>query len=154
MIPNPNGPWCFAREAIALTGPEIYDPMWAVAAEIAARNGELDESLALFGRALDGFAWVGEFTTIGVVLARIATLLVDQDPEVAAVLQGVADALAPGFHHDPRTFQAYERAIAVEDATLGAERRLSLHEQGRAMSYTDAVAFANAAINRSLAEGT
>jgi hypothetical protein len=141
------------REAVARTGPQEQNNTWAIAGEVAARNGETREALVYFGRAIDSYAWLGERITVGVMAERVAGLLADGDPEATAVLQGFSAALAPDFAHAPGTVEAHDRSVATVDAALGAERRRALHERGMAMSVAEAVVYIDAAIARRVADG-
>ena len=68
------------------------------------------------------------------------------------MLQGVGDALVPGFHHAPHTTEALERGVAIVDESLGTDRGATLRADGMTRSDADAVAYAKAAIARYLIE--
>jgi len=70
------------------------------------------------------------------------------------VLEGAGDALAPGYGHARHTLEARDHAIAALDTSLGAARRQELYYQGTTMTDNEAVAYADAAITRSLGEGS
>src|SRR4029077_16316338 len=114
--------------------------------------GDRRDALAYFAKAIDALHWFGNRAMLGTNLDRIASLLADRDPEATAVLQGVGDARHPDFTNSPHHVEAHERAVALVDASLGAERRHALHDQGLAMNDPDAVDYAHAAIARYLSE--
>jgi tetratricopeptide (TPR) repeat protein len=149
---DPERALALAREAVALSAPGQHNAACGIAGDLAARQGYRRDALAYFAQAIDSLHWVGNRTGLGAVLGSVASLLADHDPQAAAVLQGAGDALAPGYSHAAHTIEATARAIATEDATLGATRRHELHTQGTAMNDNDLVAYANAAITRSLAD--
>ena len=55
---------------------------------LAARDGDQRDALACSARGIDAFRWLGQRLALGTVLGRLADLLVDSDPEAAAVVQG------------------------------------------------------------------
>jgi tetratricopeptide (TPR) repeat protein len=140
-----------AREAIDLAGPSEHSTSWSIAADLAARHGDRRDALTYAAKAIETLQWLGNRTALGNVIGRtVAPLLVDDDLEATAILQGAGDALAPGYAHAPHTLEAEQRASATLDATLGAARRHELYARGMAMTDTEAVAYANSAIARSL----
>jgi tetratricopeptide (TPR) repeat protein len=149
---EPQRALALAREAVARIGPGGRSMVWAIAGDLAARNGEQREALALFAKAIDDAHWLALRVPLGVILARVAILLNDRDLEAAAVLQGAGDTITPGYAHARHHLEAQEQAIATIDASLGATRRHELHAQGAAMSDTDAVNYAKDAIARNLAQ--
>jgi hypothetical protein len=101
---------------------------------------------------LDAALWIGSRQPIGTIVARVATLLADSDPEAAAVLQGAGEAITPGFAHAAHHLAARDQAITTIDTALGGTRRDELHAQGATMTDAEAVDNAKAAIARQLAE--
>ena len=148
---EPERALALAQEAVALTAPGAHNLACAFAGDLAARLGRRRDALASFGEAIDTMHWLGNRTGLGTIVGRVADLLVDDDPEACAVLQGAGDALVPGYTHAPHTVEDHERAIVMMDATLGAERRHELYLDGQAMSDGDAADYAIAAIMRILA---
>ncbi len=61
------------------------------------------------------------------LIGRVASVLVADDPEATAVLQGAGDDLAPGYAHAPHVVEAERHAVAAVDTTLGAARRHELY---------------------------
>jgi predicted ATPase len=147
---EPRRALALAREAVELTAPGEANIALAIAGELAARYGDRQEALAYMARAIDTFYWLGGRLALGTIIGSAALLLDEGDPEAAAVLLGVGDAMAPGFTHDRRRVEAAERAIETLDASIGHGRRLELYDHGKAMDDADAVACARAAIARSL----
>jgi predicted ATPase/class 3 adenylate cyclase len=149
---DPARAYAVVREVLALD-PRRRAPMpLAFAADLAARNGDVEEALALFAEAVPMMLWQGILYGVGTVIVRVGVLIADRDPEAAAVLDGAGEALAPGFMHAPHTVSARERAVATTVAALGEARRAELYAQGLAMNDDDAVDYALAAINRYLSE--
>ena len=143
-----------AREAIELAGAPDHNLAWSIAGDLAARHGDRRDALVYMGRAIETHHWLGQRLPLGTVIGRVGSLIADNDPEAAAVLQGAGDARASGFAHAPHTVEAEKRAIAIIDAALGEPRRHELYAQGAAMTDADAIAYAKSAITRSLARDT
>ena len=89
---------------------------------------------------------------LGLVFGRVATLLVDREPEAAAVLLGKGDALAADYAHARHHIEAVEHATELLDSSLGPARRHELYSHGVAISDAEAVECADAAIARYLAQ--
>jgi hypothetical protein len=141
-----------ARETVALDPRRRQSFPLGILAELAARNGLEDEALEYFAVAIRMTHWQNIRFGVGAMLVRVGTILADQDPEAATVLDGAGDALTPGFVHHADTAAARERAVATTVRSLGASRRAELFARGAAMTDEDAVDFAIAAINRYLSE--
>jgi hypothetical protein len=124
----------------------------AIAGDLAARNGEPREALVYLAGAVQIMHWQGQLFGVGTLLVRVATVLVDRDPEAAMIVDGAGEALAPGFVHSPDTAAARAQAVANATAALGDARRAELHAQGLQMSGDKAVASVTEAVNRYLAE--
>jgi tetratricopeptide (TPR) repeat protein len=147
---EPERALALAREAVEGLGPGERSMAWAMAGHLAAQQGNEGEALQYMARAIEDLQWLGNRVGMGAVIRRLADLFAESDPEATAVLQGAGDALVPGYAHTPHTLKAREQAIATLDASIGAARRHELHQQGNAMTDDEAVAYANAAINRRL----
>jgi tetratricopeptide (TPR) repeat protein len=141
------------RETIEVAGPG-NNIAWSIAGDLAARHGDRRDALAYMDKAIDTFHWLGQRMPLGNIIGRVAGLLADRDPEAAAALQGAGDIRSSGFAHAPHTVEAEKNAIAIIDATIGETRRHELYAQGAAMTDTDTVAYAKAAITRTLADDT
>jgi predicted ATPase/class 3 adenylate cyclase len=151
---DPERALALAREALALARMGANSPSWAIAGDLAARRGRYEEALQYMAKAIDTFHWLGNRTALATVIGRVGDLLADTDPEAAAVLQGAGDALAPGYAHAPHSLEARHHAIAIEDASLGGACRRELHDQGASMTDDEAATYAQAAITRSLGDGS
>jgi hypothetical protein len=150
---HPERALALLREAIEVSAPRKRGPLgqvWAVAGHVAAIHGDEHDALAFYGKSLDEISFLGHRPILGAVLARVGDLLTGDDPEAAAVLHGVGDALAPGFVVPPDTAEAHKHVVATLDASLGESRHNDLHAQGAAMDEGHAVAYAQAAISRIL----
>jgi hypothetical protein len=140
------------REAVVVMGPTELSMIWGIAGDLAARNNERSEAFEYFAKSLDTTLWLGARLPLGAIVARIATMLADTDPETAALLQGAGQAITPDFRHAAHHLAAHEQAVTTIDDALGAERRNELEALGAAMTDTEIVDYANAAIARQLAE--
>jgi predicted ATPase/class 3 adenylate cyclase len=141
-----------ARHLVEVVVPGERSVTWAIAGDLAARNGERREALAYTAKAIDDFYWLGQRMGLGTVIGRAGLLLLEVEPEAAAVLGGAGDAIAPGFAHAPHVMQERRDAIAALDTALGPTRHAELHAQGMTMNDADAVAYAHAAISRNLGD--
>jgi tetratricopeptide (TPR) repeat protein len=148
---EPDQALALARQVVARLGRD-ESMGWGIAGDIAARNGERLEALAYFDRAIETHYWVGRGGTLGPVLARVGALLADHDPEVAAVLFGAADTIAPAFAHSHHHIAAREQAMTTLERLIGTPRLAELHARGEALTDYDAAQLAHAAISRALGE--
>jgi tetratricopeptide (TPR) repeat protein len=149
---EPERALALARGALELIRPGERSLAWAMAGDLAARQGDQRGALEYFAKAIDDAHWLANYPGLGTMIGRAGDLLADSNAD-AAVLQGIGDALAPGYAHAAHTLAARQQAIATLDASLGAARREELYEEGKAMSLDDAVAYAHTAITRRLREG-
>jgi predicted ATPase/class 3 adenylate cyclase len=149
-IAEPERALVLTREVVANVPPGQPFGSWPIAGEIAANNGEHYEALEYFDRGLDALYWAGQRTGLGPVFGRVATLVADSDPEAAAILLGVSDALAPRFSHSPDHLAAREHVDRVLEGALGHDRRTELYANGSIMSDADAVRYAHQAIRHAL----
>jgi predicted ATPase/class 3 adenylate cyclase len=150
---EPERALALAREVVGLLGPEqTQTVVWAIAGDIAARNGQRLEALAYLDKNIEGLAWVGQRTGLGPVLALLGTVLADDDPEAAAVLLGAADSMAPAYAHARHHLDARKKANRTLEGLIGRARYEELHAQGEAMSHSDTVRYAHDAISRALDE--
>jgi predicted ATPase/class 3 adenylate cyclase len=148
---QPERALALAREAVELSAASgVETPVWAIAGDLAARQGEHREALEFFTKAIDAFSWLGVRPVLGSLFGRVADLLADDDPEAAAVLLGAGDAFAPGFVQAPHVVEVRRHAVTTLETALGLPRRHELYAQGMVMNEEAAVAYAHAAISRSL----
>jgi len=147
---DPQRALALAREAVELERPGEHRLSWAIAGDLAARQGDHHAALTYFGRGIENAHWLGNRPGLGTMIGRVGNLLADSDPEATAVLQGAGAALAPGYAHARHTLEAHERAIASLEVSLGAARREELYQRGLTMTDDEAVTYAQAAINRRL----
>ncbi|MEX0663632.1 MAG: tetratricopeptide repeat protein [Acidimicrobiia bacterium] len=143
-----------AREAVALIPSGEHNTTHVFAGDLAARNGDHREAVGYFAKAIESFHWMGWRLPVGLTLGYVGVEIADDDPEAAAVLFGVCDALAPDYAHAPHFVEALAQANVALETTLGTARREELYAQGMKMSDIDAVDYGNAAITRFLSEDT
>jgi predicted ATPase/class 3 adenylate cyclase len=141
------------REVVEMSEPDEPSLFWAIAGDIAARQGHRIEALTYLGRAVQDAHWLGYISVIGNALGWVAILLVDSDPELAAELFGAADSLAHGYAHAPHFAKAWEEALLELDRKLGAARRSDLFQRGQKMNPDEVVARTLVAIATATAEG-
>jgi tetratricopeptide (TPR) repeat protein len=151
---DPERALALARQAVELAPAGSHTLASGIAGDLAARHGDQRDALAYFAKAIDASHWVGQRIGLGAVIGRVADLLADSDSETAAVLQGAADAITPGYAHAPHAEEAHQQAIATLETSLGTAGRQELYQQGMTMTDDEAVAYAHAAISRSLGEGS
>src|SRR5262249_23810826 len=151
---EPERALALAREALALSPPGEHNEAYGIAADLAARQGHRRDALAYCAQAIDTYYWIGNRVGLGAIIGSVAVLLADHDPDAAAVLQGARDAVVPEYTQPPHMIEAEQHTGATLDARLGVDRRNALYTQGMAMNDGDAVAYAHAAIARSLADET
>jgi tetratricopeptide (TPR) repeat protein len=149
---EPERALALALEVAALTEPGDHTTVWGVAGDLAARSGEVRDALVYFDKGIDAVHWLGSRPMIGTQVERVGSLLADRDPETTAVLQGVGEALAPGYSHSPYHVEAHAQATRIVDASLSAERLQALRARGMSMTDAEAVDYAKAAIARYLGE--
>jgi hypothetical protein len=148
---EPERALALAREVVTLLGPKQTQTVaWAIAGDIAARNGQRLEALAYLDKNIEGLAWVGQRTGLGPVLALVGTVLAEDDPDTAALLLGAADSMAPAYAHARHHLDARQQANRTIDAHIGTARYEELYAQGEAMSYPDTIRYAHEAISRAL----
>jgi predicted ATPase/class 3 adenylate cyclase len=134
---------------------------------ISARLGDWRRTLELAARAIPLLHWLNQAPLLATVFNVVARVLVDDDPELAAVLQGVArqlilsglahsgDVDAPAARPEPQpagpppfvTVLRRETTGLLVDA-IGEQRLRELRAEGEALSVDEAVARARAAIAR------
>jgi tetratricopeptide (TPR) repeat protein len=147
---DPERALALALEAVQLIGSGERSLAWGVAGDLAARQGDVHHALEYFARAMGNAHWLGNRNAVGQMIGSISDLLAESDPEASAVLQGARRALAPTHAHAPYSLAARQRAVATLDSSLGVARREELYAQGKRMTDEEAVAYANAAVNRRL----
>jgi predicted ATPase/class 3 adenylate cyclase len=123
----------------------------AIAAGITARRGDTRDALELFAAAMPDLRWLGQRLALGGVILTVSGLLVDQEPDAAAVLLGAAEALG-GQSASAYTVQQHEHAVEVLSAALDPPRRTELLAEGRAMDDAESTDYAVAVIKRILAQ--
>jgi predicted ATPase/class 3 adenylate cyclase len=100
--------------------------------------------------------WLGDLPQLAGVLTITARVIVENDPDTAAILLGISRRLAvtagTSNVHDARPDDGDSRArelisalrletVALIDAAIGADRRLELRTNGEAMGSDDAIAY-------------
>ncbi len=141
------------RESLECSAPlgTISDNINLVfAAQVAGRVGNQREALELCAKAIDAWHWAGMVPYLGIGLAAITMRLTDNEPEAAAILQGVGVAFAGDSAYGLTDAAQYREFIATLDASLGEARRLELNRQGAAMNEDDAIGYAHTIIDRVL----
>jgi hypothetical protein len=118
--------------------------------DVAERLGDRRQALELFTKGLEGHLWLGQPELLGRALRRIGLLLIDQDPETAALLLGAAVQGSRALTLTQRVQDQHARGIAALGTVLGADRSRELQETGAAMGEHDAVVLARTAVARAL----
>jgi hypothetical protein len=128
----------------------IPGPIESMLGDVAERLGDRRQALELFTKGLEGHLWLGQPELLGRALRRIGLLLIDQDPETAALLLGAAVQGSRALTLTQRVQDQHERGIAALGTVLGADRSRELQETGAAMGEHDAVVLARTAVARAL----
>ena len=109
------------------------------------RGGRLDEALAAYRDTIDGWVHLGHKGAVANQLENIAFVAVEQgDPDRAVLLLGAAETIREvgrsqmAFDEEPE----YAAALDRLRATMGEPAFSAASSAGRAMSQTEAVAFA------------
>ncbi|MFG1934517.1 ATP-binding protein [Mycobacterium sp. NPDC048908] len=130
---------------------------------VAGRLRDWDLALALSGRAMALWRWSPALLQTAPCLALCARALVDDRPEVAAVLQGAAYATFQRMASAPAgnrrkehlkagpnahfIFSALREATDLATDAIGADRLRELRAEGAAMTMDEAVSYALANID-------
>jgi hypothetical protein len=86
------------------------------------------------------------------MLRRIGLLLVEHDPEQAAIIIGAGMARSQASSLTERVNRHHEERIAALDRSIGTTRRETLMHNGAALDNNEAVLVAHAAAERALAD--
>ena len=117
---------------------------------VSAELGERDQVLRLTARALDH--GLSMLVTNCTCLEATAETLASITPDVAVVLHGAIDALAPGLAYANPQATLRKRATMAINGQLEATRIDELRAQGATMSEAQATAYAHDAIMRILSD--
>jgi predicted ATPase len=128
----------------------IPGPIESMLGDVAERLGDRRQALELFAQGLEGHHWLGQPELVGRALRRIGLLLVDNDPQTAAILIGAAAQGSRAINLTQRAQDHHARGIAELGAALGADRFRELQAAGAAMDEHDAVELARTAVARAL----
>jgi predicted ATPase len=126
-------------------------PAYSFLGDVAERLGDRRQALELFVTAMDEQHWLGSSEVVGRMLRRIGLLLVDDDPDAAALINGAGTELSHGWTLSQRAIEDQRKGIEALNSALGTERTVELLAQGAAMEEHDAVVAARAAAARALA---
>jgi predicted ATPase/class 3 adenylate cyclase len=119
----------------------------ALLALIATRQGDHRMALALSARALDLQFWFADRISFGAMLEILAHALVGEAPESAAVLQGAANALDPGYAGFRQLGRLRDRTAHALAATIGEARASELRSEGQTMDSERAGRYARTQID-------
>jgi hypothetical protein len=120
----------------------------AMAVTVAAHYGSRGEAFAVIGEAL---VEAQRPNLWGLVLSHLATLIAADEPDVAAVLIGAADA---DYTKLARPWVDETGTDAVLIAALGEEGDAALRARGASLTRADAAELAQAAVARARARET
>jgi len=118
-----------------------------MAMTVAVRYGSPDEALALVA---DVLAENQRPMLTGMALTQAAALIAAEQPAIAALLLGAADAQSRLNVNMSRPWLDERGVGEAIVGALGAEREAALHDEGAAMDRAAAVAVAQAAIARAM----
>jgi predicted ATPase/class 3 adenylate cyclase len=125
-------------------------PLHAMLGDVAERLGDRRLALEYFALGMDEAEWLGWTEILGRTHRRIGLLIVDDDPEAAAVLLGAGLARSTASRLTGRVIDAQNRGIDELAATLGADRSRELHARGAAMNDHAVGALAHTAVAHAL----
>jgi hypothetical protein len=125
-------------------------PIHGMLGDVAERLGDRRLALEYFALGMDEAEWLGWTEVLGRLHRRIALLIVDDDPEAAAVLLGAGLARSAGSRLTGRAMDAQDRGIDELAATLGADRSRELQARGAAMDDHTVGALAHTAVAHAL----
>jgi hypothetical protein len=125
-------------------------PIHGMLGDVAERLGDRRLALEYFALGMDEAEWVGWTEVLGRLHRRIALLIVDDDPESAAVLLGAGLARSAGSRLTGRAIDARNRGIDELAAKLGADRSRELQARGAAMDDHAVGALAHTAVAHAL----
>jgi tetratricopeptide (TPR) repeat protein len=128
----------------------IPGPIESMLGDVAERLGDHRQALELFAKGLEQHHWLGQPELVGRALRRIGLLLVERDPETAAVLIGAAVRGSRAMTLTQRVQDQHAQGIVALAAALGDDRSQELQETGAAMDEHDAVVLARTAVARAL----
>ncbi|WP_101951351.1 NB-ARC domain-containing protein [Mycobacterium sp. 3519A] len=159
------------RESIETGGApgEEVSTGFVTACLVAGRLRDWRLALALSGRAMTLWRWSPALLQTAPCLALCARALVDEHPEVAAVLQGaayatfqrMASAKAGKQRREQRQtgpnahfiFSALREAADLASEAIGGDRLRQLRAEGAGMTMNEAVSYALANIDQKLLTG-
>jgi len=108
-------------------------PMHGMLADVAERLGDPRLALEYWVLGLDEMERQGSTELLGRTYRRIGLLVVDDDPEAAAILLGAGLARSRASRLTGRAVDAQDRGLDEVAAILGAERSRELEARGAAM---------------------
>ena len=114
-------------------------------ADVAERLGENQLALEYWLDGASSMAWAGLSELLGRNLRRIALLVLEHDPEAAAVLLGAGLERSGASRLTGRVIDAHDRGIAELSDVLGTERCEQLMAHGRTIDDHAAVTLARTA---------
>jgi hypothetical protein len=138
-----------ARRALI---PGMRGPIHSVIGDVAERLGDRRLALEYFVLGMDEHYWLGATELTGRMLRRIGLLLVEHDPEQAAIIIGAGMARSQASSLTERVNRHHEERIAALDRSIGTTRRETLMHNGAALDNNEAVLVAHAAAERALAD--
>jgi predicted ATPase/class 3 adenylate cyclase len=132
--------------------PGMRSPIHSVLGDVAERLGDHRLALEYFVLGMDEHHWLGGTELTGRMLRRIGLLLVEHDPEQAAIIIGAGMARSQASSLTERVNRHHEERIAVLDRSIGTARRETLMHNGAALDNNEAVLVAHAAAERALTD--
>ena len=122
-----------------------------IAGQVVRFVGSEREHLELCRKTIDRLAWGTNIATLYGTLGRTADLLARTAPEAAAVLDGAVDEQGGRFSMESTEPEHLGTLAAIAEAFDDA-RQAELRAQGAAMTTSETVAYARAAIDAYLSE--
>jgi len=126
-------------------------PVHSVLGDVAERVGDRRLALEYFVLGMDEWHWLGNAELVGRMLRRIGLLLVEHQPEAAALIIGAGLTRTRAATLTERVNAYHREGIAVLDVAIGADRCRMLQADGAALDEYEAVVMARAAAARELA---
>ena len=119
---------------------------FSIAGQVVRLVGSEREHLELCRKTIDQMSWSTNLAALYGTLGRTADLLARTAPEVAAVLDGAVDEQGGRFAMEAAEAEHLDAVAALAEAFDDA-RRAELRAQGAAMTTSETVAYARAAID-------
>ncbi len=132
--------------------PGNTNPVHGMLGDVAERLGDHRLALEYFVLGMDKLDWLGQTELAGRMLRRIGLILVERDPERAAIIVGAGMARSHASTLTERVNRHHRERMAVLEGSLGPDRSKALTSRGAAMADHDAVSLAHAAAEDALAE--